>query len=113
MSSSSYSSAKFFLLLMDTFKIVSVTVVFMGIGPALILTNKYILQDLHFPYPMFLSGMGIAVSGLVAFIFVRCGAVQLEHQESIKGMMWMTRVLPGMLCVGISRINRAGSKRAA
>ena len=36
------------------------------VGPALILLNKFILHSLDFPYPMFLSGLGVLVSGVVA-----------------------------------------------
>ena len=36
--------------------------VFMLVGPALILLNKHIMQQLSFPYPMFLSGLGVLTS---------------------------------------------------
>ena len=32
--------------------------VYMFAGPVLILLNKFILSNLHFPYPMFLSALG-------------------------------------------------------
>ena len=50
-----------------------VCIVFMIVGPALILMNKYIMQDLNFPYPMFLSWMGIYTSGVFAQLLVRLG----------------------------------------
>lgn len=45
----------------------------MLVGPALILLNQYILKSLNFPYPMFLSGLGVAASGFVAQILVKTG----------------------------------------
>jgi hypothetical protein len=33
--------------------------IYLFIGPALIMINQYILKSLSFPYPMFLSGLGI------------------------------------------------------
>lgn len=69
---------------------------YMVIGPALILLNKYILQDLSFPYPMFLSGLGVLVSGIVAQLLVRFGYVQLHptRREAVEGALWYKRVLP-------------------
>ena len=41
----------------------------MCVGPGLILLNKYILSELDFHYPMFLSGLGVLVSALVRFVY--------------------------------------------
>ena len=80
----------------------------MFVGPALILLNKFILQNLHFPYPMFLSALGVMVSALVARVLVMLGVVKLQRKEQIEGMLWVKRVLPvglahaGTLCLGNS-----------
>jgi multidrug transporter EmrE-like cation transporter len=66
----------------------------MMIGPALILLNQHILKGLLFPYPMFLSGLGVAASGLLANIVVRLGFVTLTKKEAIEGPLWYKRVLP-------------------
>ena len=66
----------------------------MVIGPALILLNKFILQNLEFPYPMFLSGLGVLVSGIVAQLIVRLGFVTLQRKEAVEGALWYKRVLP-------------------
>jgi drug/metabolite transporter (DMT)-like permease len=68
--------------------------VYMCIGPSLILLNKYILHNLHFPYPMFLSGLGVLVSGIVAQVLVRTGYVTLQRKEAVEGILWYKRVLP-------------------
>jgi len=75
---------------------VGLCLAYMVIGPALILLNKYILQDLSFPYPMFLSGLGVLVSGIVAQLLVRFGFVQLHptRREAVEGALWYRRVLP-------------------
>ena len=43
------------------FEVVFVCTLFMILGPALILLNQYILRALKFPYPMFLSGLGVSI----------------------------------------------------
>lgn len=67
---------------------------YMFIGPSLILLNKFILSNLEFPYPMFLSGLGVLVSGIVAQVIVRSGFVVLQRKEQVEGMLWFKRVLP-------------------
>ena len=57
----------------------------MCIGPSLILLNKFILHNLNFPYPMFLSGLGVLVSGLVARCIVDFGFVTLQRKEAVEG----------------------------
>lgn len=73
----------------------------MVIGPSLILLNKYILYELNFHYPMFLSGLGVLFSGLAAQVMVRTGYVKLQRKEAVEGTFWYTRVLPvGMAYAG-------------
>ena len=43
---------------------------------------------------MFLSGLGVAVSGLAAQIIVRSGYVVLQRKETVEGSLWYRRVLP-------------------
>lgn len=77
-----------------SFNLVIILLIYMFIGPTLILLNKFILKNLNFPYPMFLSGLGVAVSGLVAQIIVRSGHVVLQRKETVEGILWYKRVLP-------------------
>ncbi len=51
------------------------SMVYMLVGPSLIMLNKYIMQDLDFPYPMFLSGLGVLVSGLVSYLLIKFGVI--------------------------------------
>jgi drug/metabolite transporter (DMT)-like permease len=72
--------------------------IFTLIGPSLILVNQYILKALHFPYPIFLSGLGVVTSGLTAKLIVQLGFVKMQRAEAIEGWLWYKRVLP----VGLS-----------
>lgn len=68
------------------------------IGPALIIMNQYIMKSLNFPYPIFLSGLGVAMSGIVAKILVATNYITLKKMDEIEGVLWYKRVLP----VGLS-----------
>lgn len=71
-----------------------ICIIFMAVGPSLIMLNQYILKFLDFPYPMFLAGLGILSSGLVATIAVKMGWLQTQRAEAIEGALWYQRVLP-------------------
>ncbi len=71
-----------------------VCVAYMFVGPALILLNQYILKTLMFPYPIFLSGLGVLSSGFFAQALIKLGYVTVEKPEAVQGMLWYKRVLP-------------------
>mmetsp|Transcript_2777 Transcript_2777/g.2912 ORF Transcript_2777/g.2912 Transcript_2777/m.2912 type:complete len:358 (+) Transcript_2777:125-1198(+) len=77
-----------------TMNVIFILLIYMFIGPTLILLNKFILHNLSFPYPMFLSGLGVAVSGLVAQVIVRAGYVVLQRKDAVEGILWYKRILP-------------------
>lgn len=81
-------------LFISVIKTVFLCSLFMIVGPALILLNKHIMTVLHFPYPLFLSGLGIAFSSLVASFIVHSGYVKLERREEVAGSLFYRRVLP-------------------
>mmetsp|Transcript_5523 Transcript_5523/g.9054 ORF Transcript_5523/g.9054 Transcript_5523/m.9054 type:complete len:387 (+) Transcript_5523:214-1374(+) len=64
------------------------------VGLALILLNKWILKDVHFPYPIFLSGLGVMASAIFAWTLVILGYVELVNKEAVAGKLWYQRVLP-------------------
>lgn len=66
----------------------------MLVGPSLILLNKYILKNLAFPYPLFLSGLGVLFSAVFAQIIVKLGITTLSKKEQVEGILWYRRVLP-------------------
>lgn len=48
-----------------------VVTLFMTLGPALILVNKTILTDMHFPYPILVSAVGQAAAWLMTLVVYR------------------------------------------
>lgn len=74
----------------------------MAIGPGLILLNKYILDELSFPFPIFLSGLGVFTSALAARVIIALGYVTVERKEAVVGHLWYRRVLPVGLAHALS-----------
>lgn len=81
-------------------KKIIICLVYMIIGPTLIMLNKYILYDLKFPYPIFLSGLGVLCSGLFAQLIVRFNKnVLTSHlnnktNDMLTGWSWYQRIMP-------------------
>lgn len=75
-------------------KVIFICILFMAVGPILILLNKHIMHDLKFPYPMFLSGLGVVASGLFANMLVDFGYVAVENESQVKGSYYYYRILP-------------------
>lgn len=81
-----------------TIKKTILLILYMTIGPSLILLNKYILYILKFPYPMALAGMGIFTSGTVAQLLVKYNWAKIECESEVQGILYFKRVFP----VGLS-----------
>lgn len=71
--------------------------VFLVTGSGLILLNKHILNELDFPYPLTLSGLGMLATSLM----VRCsvdvlgvGKVSSQTLKEFAGEAWYMQVLP-------------------
>lgn len=73
---------------------VVVCISYLVVGLFLIMLNQHILKALHFPYPMFLSGLGILMSGIVSYLIILTGCVTIQKKEQVSGRLWYTRVLP-------------------
>lgn len=69
-------------------------IAYMAIGPTIILMNKYILYDLNFSYPIFLSFLGVTFSALGAHSLVYFGFVKLQKKDEITLPFWYKRILP-------------------
>jgi len=67
-------------------------------GPTIILINQFIMKSLHFPYPIFLSAMGVLAAGILAKGLVMFNVEKVPESKGIEGWLWYTRVLP----VGLS-----------
>ena len=83
-----------FYLFLTAIKVVFLCSLFMLVGPALILLNKYILHDLNFPFPLFISSLGILLSSIVAKFIVYLGYVTIEKKDEVEGIYYYKRVLP-------------------
>ena len=81
--------------------------VFMLVGPALILLNKYIMQKLPFPYPMFLSGLGVFTSYLFSKALIVAGFATVEKKAEVEGARFYTRVRPLSLEVALFGLSRS------
>lgn len=81
-------------ILITAIKTLILVVLFMMVGPALILLNKFIMQDMQFPYPLCLSGFGIASSALFARVLVFLKFASIERSEEVEGALYYRRVLP-------------------
>jgi len=58
-------------------------ILYLLIGPTLIVVNRNILKELHFDYPMCLSGLGLLFTSIVCVSAVGLGAVNLEHSQRV------------------------------
>jgi hypothetical protein len=67
---------------------------YLVIGLGLIFLNQHILKMLNFPFPMFLSGLGVITSALFSHVIVWLGYVKLSKREAVEGILWYQRVLP-------------------
>lgn len=79
---------------MSAAQAIAICVAYVTVGLALILLNQYILKELNFPYPMFLSGLGVLASAICAKVLVRLGYARLSRKEEVEGRLWYQRVLP-------------------
>eukprot|EP00927_Polykrikos_kofoidii_P064970 TRINITY_DN60773_c0_g1_i1.p1 TRINITY_DN60773_c0_g1~~TRINITY_DN60773_c0_g1_i1.p1 ORF type:complete len:376 (+),score=37.82 TRINITY_DN60773_c0_g1_i1:136-1263(+) len=70
---------------------------FMMVGPALVMTNKMILRDLKFEFPLALSSLGLITSSLIIracvwFGFI--GGLRPESAALVSGWGWYRTALP-------------------
>jgi Triose-phosphate Transporter family len=83
-----------FAMVVTIIKTLFLVALFIIVGPALILLNKYIMQDLNFPYPLCLSGLGILSSAIFARFLVYFNFAAIERREEVEGALYYRRVLP-------------------
>ena len=62
----------------------SASCLFMTIGPTLILLNKAIYTDFRFPFPIFVSFLGIFASAVTAYVSIGAGAASYYSTGSEK-----------------------------
>ena len=67
---------------------------YLSIGPSLIIVNRAILKDRAFNYPMAVSGLGLLCSTAVSFTLVHCRCVRREHANAITLKFYVYNLLP-------------------
>lgn len=75
--------------------------IFMLSGPLLIMSNKYILRDVGFQYPLTLSCVTLCFSSLACQAYVTVYNVQLRHSSMVTREFYLYRICPiGALSAG-------------
>jgi len=69
---------------------------FMIAGPALMMLNKHIMDDLQFHYPIAICSLGLVSSSLVSFFVVHLGLgeVREESRKVVAGIAWFQVAMP-------------------
>lgn len=68
---------------------------YMFVGPALILVNKKIMVDLEFSYPLVVSSIGLAATSVLSHFVVRVlKTVELEHKEKVTNRFYLRNMVP-------------------
>lgn len=81
--------------------------IYLLVGPALIIVNKKIMKDVGFSYPMMVSGLGQLASAVCSFVFIRvfklttltCEA-QVTWPFYLRNMMVVGGATAASLCFG-------------
>mmetsp|Transcript_46501 Transcript_46501/g.107324 ORF Transcript_46501/g.107324 Transcript_46501/m.107324 type:complete len:438 (-) Transcript_46501:322-1635(-) len=68
--------------------------IFMVVGPALMMLNKYIMDDLHFNHPISLCSLGLVSSTVVSHLAVllRISEIREETWKDMAGFTWLQKV---------------------
>lgn len=70
-------------------------------GPLLIMSNKYVLSDIGFAFPLSLSFLTLTFSWAVCWVAIRIGFVDFRHKDMVDRKFYMTNILPiGALSAG-------------
>ncbi|PNH04174.1 putative sugar phosphate/phosphate translocator [Tetrabaena socialis] len=80
---------------------VVVSAAWMVVSSSLILVNKYIMVDLGFKYPMAVSALGMAMSGLLSYL--SCRVLRLVEANSVVRLrFWVVKILPVGLLMALT-----------
>lgn len=75
-------------------RVVGACVLYLIIGPTLILVNRTVLKERKFHYPMALSGLGLVFSSMVSAVLVGCSCVRLEHRKVVTVTFFLRNLAP-------------------
>ena len=89
---------------------VAYCVVYLLVGPALILTNKQIMRDVGFHFPMMVSGIGQASSAICSLVAIRVLGIQPLANAHLVSWHFYLR---NMMVVGAAPRRRSASATPA
>lgn len=70
-----------------------VAALYMAVGPALIVLNKTIMTEMHFPYPFFLAAMGQGSCWLTTLVLFRItGVLKLSMLEHVTWSLYLRKL---------------------
>jgi len=70
-------------------------------GPLLIMSNKHVLSDVGFAFPLSLSFLTLTFSWAVCWVAIRLGVVDFKHKDMVDRKFYVTNILPiGALSAG-------------
>ena len=76
-------------------KAVAACSLYMVIGPSLILTNRYILADLDFRFPMAVASLGLMTTSIAVHLMVSVFKVtKLEHEQLVDRNFYLFNIMP-------------------
>jgi len=73
----------------------------MVVGPALMIVNKRIMDpkgSIVFPYPLFVSSLGLLFTACATIVLRLTGYLELEHEHLMTRKFWILRILPVGVC---------------
>ena len=75
--------------------------VFMLSGPMLIMSNKYILKDLEFSFPLTLTFITLSFCSALCWAYVSFAKVEMKRRETMTASFYLRRICPiGALSAG-------------
>jgi len=77
---------------------VTVVLIFMAVGPALMILNKEILDVVQFRYPILVSSLGLVASACFTHALKAAGMLRLQYESTIDFKFWATKCLPVGVC---------------
>eukprot|EP00927_Polykrikos_kofoidii_P053632 TRINITY_DN48223_c0_g1_i1.p1 TRINITY_DN48223_c0_g1~~TRINITY_DN48223_c0_g1_i1.p1 ORF type:complete len:373 (-),score=47.58 TRINITY_DN48223_c0_g1_i1:33-1151(-) len=93
------------ILVPGVFQTILACAAFMFVGPALVMANKEIMQDLKFDYPLALSSLGLISSSVIIHVGVWFGlfnGLTPESAAAVSGRAWFWTALPIGVAKGLT-----------
>mmetsp|Transcript_26219 Transcript_26219/g.66583 ORF Transcript_26219/g.66583 Transcript_26219/m.66583 type:complete len:342 (-) Transcript_26219:390-1415(-) len=77
-----------------TASVVIICLLYLLIGPSLIIINRTLMKERNFNYPMAISGLGLLFSSAVSFFLVHGGCVRRENAAMITRQFCVCNLVP-------------------